>query len=195
MSTDKVKIRYGIENVHIAKMTNHESLTYDTPKPWKGAVSLITKVNNVSENTYADNDVWLSYSDTPDKAGELVVKSVTDEVLEYIYGNAEDKNKLDIEFAKPITDTFALLGEYITDQGRRRFAYYNVSFSKFDEELKTKDKNVPDAEVTVPIVIGPMKFEGFDEPVFKATTKAGTEAAVYNNWFTAVKKPEKKDKA
>ena len=59
------KIRYGLKNVHYAKLTEtvdastgEVSYSYGTVKAWPGAVSMNLEPQGEVSNEYADDGVW-----------------------------------------------------------------------------------------------------------------------------------------
>ena len=59
--SDKNKIRYGLKNVHYAKITKSDTgiITYEKPKPYKGAVSLtLDAETGDATKFYADDEIY-----------------------------------------------------------------------------------------------------------------------------------------
>ena len=97
-NNNKNKVKFGLKNVHVAKMTvgtdaqGNETYSYANPKAWPGAVSLSMDAQGGLTPFYADNKKYfVTYSHTGYE-GDLESALVPDWVNEDIFGDTVDAN-------------------------------------------------------------------------------------------------------
>ena len=120
----KNKVKFGLSNVHIAKLTEtEEGITYGTPFPVPGAVGLTAEPEGDTTPFYADNIKYFIAVANNGYTGDLEIAMTPKEFLTQILGQLEDTNGALIESANDVNARFALMGEIEGDVKKRRFIY------------------------------------------------------------------------
>lgn len=123
MSSNKVK--FGLSNVHIAKITEtNGAITYETPFAMPGAVSLNADPEGDTTPFYADNIKYYIATSNQGYTGDLEIAMTPDEFLTQILGQIADTNGALFESADDVNARFALMGEIDGDAKKRRFVYF-----------------------------------------------------------------------
>jgi phi13 family phage major tail protein len=181
------KVRFGLENVHIAPMTGDG--VYSTPIHIPGAVSMSLNPSGDESTFYADNSAYFTVTSNNGYAGDLRVAFLPDDVKTVILGYIEDEKGILIEDASAPQVPFALLYQVEADTANRRYALYNCKIARPAETHNTKAENVtPDTE-TVSLTAIPQVFNG--HKCVKGSIENTVDAAAeYAAWFTAVLTPD-----
>ena len=132
--SDKNKVKFGLSNVHIAKMIVGEdgAITFGVPFAILGAVSLSLDAEGDSEPFYADNmKFWESFANNG-YSGDLEVAKLPEQFETEILGQKKDKNGAIIENINDTISPFAFMFQIEGDQTGTRFCYYNTT-----EDTKT----------------------------------------------------------
>lgn len=183
------KIKFGIENVYVARLLNEKENTYDTPKPLEGAVSFSVSSNTKTKTLYADNKEWVTLSTNGSQEGELEVYFVSEEMQQYLFERIKTENGLLLTTDKVSDKKFALLGQYSTDKKKRLFVYYLVSFAEPAFNLSTKTEEIDPKTVNLKLTVTPLKIATYDDNVFKSTVLPTADGEVAANWFSKVTLP------
>ena len=81
----KNKVKFGLSNVHIAKITEQDGeITYGTPFPMPGAVSLTADPEGDTTPFYADNIKYYIAVANNGYTGDLEIAMTPDEILTQI---------------------------------------------------------------------------------------------------------------
>ena len=98
------KIRYGLKNVHFAKLTETVDSTtgavtysYATPVAWPGAVSLNLEPQGEITNEYADDGVWYTFAQNSGYQGDFEYETMPESFRSTILGETVDSNDVYIE--------------------------------------------------------------------------------------------------
>lgn len=147
--SDKNKIKFGLSNVHIAKMNIGEdgAITYGTPFKVPGAVNLSLDAEGESEPFYADNmKFWESFANNG-YSGELEIAKLPEKFETEILGQTKDSNGAIIENINDTISPFAFMYQIEGDQTGTRFCYYNTTVSRpSTEAATTEDTKTPNTD-------------------------------------------------
>lgn len=147
--SDKNKIKFGLSNVHIAKMNIGEdgAITYGTPFKVPGAVNLSLDAEGESEPFYADNmKFWESFANNGYN-GELEIAKLPEAFETEILGQTKDLNGAIIENINDTISPFAFMYQIEGDQTGTRFCYYNTTVSRpSTEAATTEDTKTPNTD-------------------------------------------------
>ena len=85
------KVKFGLSNVHIAKITEAEgAITYGTPFAMPGAVSLSVDPEGETTPFYADNIKYYIATSNQGYTGDLEIAMTPDEFLIQILGQVAE---------------------------------------------------------------------------------------------------------
>ena len=137
----KNKVKFGLSNVHIAKITANASsgITYGAPFKLSGAVNLTLDPEGESAAFYGDNTKYFSEYANKGYSGSLEIAMITDEFRTQILGETADKNGAMIENINDIISDFALGFQINGDKANRKFWFYNVSAQRPSTSGKTME--------------------------------------------------------
>ena len=183
------KIKYGICNLHYAKITSVSTtgeFTYASPKAFAGAVSLSLSNNGDNVKFYADNiEYWVGNGSTGYE-GELEVARVTDDFKKDILGYVADNKDVLVEDLNAEIAHFALLCQFEGDVKATRHVLYNVTAGRPNMDGSTKGESIEPATETISISATSAYNAAFDKQLVKAEANANSNSTTYDNWFTAV---------
>ena len=175
------KVKYGLKNVHYAVITETGGvITYDTPKPIPGAVSLTLSPRGERTDFYADDMLYYTSATNDGYEGDLEVALFPDEFKKDVLGYKEDANGALFEDANAIPKNFALLFEFSGDKNAVRHVLYNVSPSRPNLQSSTKTNTSEPQTETMSIVASPAPDTG----MVKAKVEPGN--AQYDTWYQQV---------
>ena len=175
------KVKYGLKNVHYAVITETGGvITYDTPKPIPGAVSLTLSPRGERTDFYADDMLYYTSATNDGYEGDLEVALFPDEFKKDVLGYKEDANGVLFEDANAIPKNFALLFEFSGDKNAVRHVLYNVSPSRPNLQSSTKTNTSEPQTETMSIIASPAPDTG----MVKAKVEPGQ--AQYNTWYQQV---------
>lgn len=185
-------VMFGLSNVYYAPI--EEDGTYGTPVAIKGAVNLaLTRAGN-SNTFYADNSPYFVVDANAGYTGTLEIARAEEAFLKYALGWEEDGNGVLLEDANAIQKPFALLYEVSSNLKPQRFAFYECTLSRPENEANTTtDTTTPDTQ-KLAITMTPKEFEyGSEKKKFVkgSLVKTETTATKYDGWFDTVVVPTK----
>lgn len=184
------KVKYGLKNcyyaiAHIDEQTN--TATYDTPKPWLGAVNLSLDQQGDITKFRADNiDYWIGNSNNGyqgDLESALVPESFKIDVL----GDLEDSNGVLIEDAGAKTVHFAFLFQFEGDVNATRHVLYNCTANRPSVSGATTEETIEPQTETVTITASQIHNAALDKDVVKG--RCPQTETQYSTWFDAVYQP------
>ncbi len=180
----KNKVKFGLSNVHIAKLTEtEEGITYGTPFPVPGAVGLTAEPEGDTTPFYADNIKYYVAVANNGYTGDLEIAMTPKEFLTQILGQLEDTNGALIESANDVNARFALMGEIEGDVKKRRFVYYDCTATRPSAEMNTVEESKEPQTDTISITMAARSSDN----VIKAVIEPSEEnQEVYNTFFTKV---------
>ena len=177
------KVKYGLKNVHVAKLTEDAegNITYTAPRKVPGAVAL--SLPPVGEKTafYADDVEYFTSFQNNGYEGTLEIAIVPDWFNEEIMLEKKDENEVYTENANTQPERFALLFEFDGDAKKTRHVMYNCKAQRANVESNTKTNNAEPKTESLPVVVKPLP-----DGSVKARTTANTPELAYNNWFKEV---------
>ncbi len=182
----KNKVKFNICNVHYALLTTGAdgSVTFATPVPMPGAVSLSLDPNGEPSNFYADGYAYYTVSNNMGYEGDLELAMVPESFRTDVLKEALDENKVLLENANVETENFALLFEFDGDVRKIRHVLYNCSAARPTIESQTNEEEIEVKTETLSIKAAPLA-NGY----VKAKTGDDTMDAVYQDWYKAVYLP------
>ena len=146
---EKNKVKFGLSNVHVAKMIKGEDgvITYDTPFKIPGAVNLSLDAEGENEPFYADNIKYFESFANNGYSGELEIAKIPDEFLKEILGQKIDSIGGVLENINDKITPFAFMYQIEGDVTGTRFCYYNATVSRPSTEASTtEDTKTPNTD-------------------------------------------------
>ena len=178
------KVKFGLSNVHIAKITEtNGAITYGTPFAMPGAKSLSADPEGETTPFYADNIKYYIATSNQGYTGDLEVAMLIKEFFKEILGQQEDNNGALFESADDTIARFALMGEIEGDVKKRRFVYFDCTATRPNSEMSSIEESKEPQTDTISITMSPRSTD----KAIKAVIEPSTEnQAVYNTFFTQV---------
>lgn len=147
--SEKNKVKFGLSNVHVAKIIKGEdgAITYDTPFKIPGAVNLSLDAEGDNEPFYADNIKFFESFANNGYSGELEIAKIPDEFLKEILGQKIDSIGGVLENINDVITPFAFMYQIEGDVTGTRFCYYNTTVSRPSTEAgTTEDTKTPNTD-------------------------------------------------
>ncbi len=188
--SDKNKVKFGLSNVHVAKITKNDEggITYGTPFKIPGAVNLSLDAEGDNEPFYADNIKYFESYANNGYSGEIEIAKLPDEFLTQILGQKVDSIGGIVENVNDIISPFAFMYQIEGDQSGTRFCYYNTTVSRpSTEAATTEDTKTPNTD-TLSITTSARETDG---QVRYKLPLSDTNKEEYDSFFDEV--PEPKD--
>ena len=176
------KVRYGLKNVHVAKLTESAGVvSWGTPQAMPGAVNL--DLPPVGEKTafYADDIEYFTSIQNNGYEGNLEIAIITDWFKENILGETKDTNNVYTENANVQPERFALLFEFDGDANKTRYCLYNCKATRPNVKGSTKTNTITPGTESLSIVVKPLS-----DGKVKSRTTENTPSSAYNAWYTSV---------
>lgn len=186
----KNKVKFGLSNVHIAKMIFGEdgTITYDTPFAIPGAVNLSLDAEGEETPFFADNVKYYNSYANNGYSGDLEIADIPEKFRVDILGESKDKNGALIEKSDVEIAPFALMYQIEGDKTGRRCVYYNTTVSRPSSEASTVEESKEPKTDTLSITTGPRST---DKKVRAILEKTDENATVYENFYKSVYEEEK----
>jgi len=179
------KVQYGLKNVYYATVTvGTNTVTYGTPVPWPGAVSLSLSAEGDTNDFYADNVRYFTSIANNGYQGDFESAMIPDSFKTSIMGETVGtgtKTGVYYEDATVQPKAFALLFQFEGDENATRHVLYNCKMARPDIESSTTEDGIEVNTVSGEVTASPRAFDG----IVKASC-ASTAATAYTNWFTTV---------
>ena len=214
MANKKNKVKLNICNVHYAPITVAEegTVSFGTPVPMPGAVSISMDPTGEPESFYADGIEYYVINNNQGYDGDLELAMIPESFRTDILKEEQDANKVLVENANSETGSFALLFEFDGDIRKIRHVLYNCTASRPTIEAKTNEDEKEVQTETLTIKARPMadgyvkaktnedekevqtetltiKARPMADGYVKAKTGDATTDTVYNNWYKSVYQP------
>lgn len=184
------KVKFGLSNVHIAKITRgtdvttgNPTITYGTPFALPGAVNLTLDAEGDSADFFADNTKYFSSAANNGYSGSLEIAMINDTFRSDILGETVDAKGAYIENKDDTIADFALGFQINGDSKNRRFWFYNVSVNRPSTASQTIETSKEPVTDTLDITASARITDG-NVKVFMEETNSNTTQ--YNNFFNAV---------
>ena len=178
MANKKNKVKFNIRNVHYALLTKSDDgeVTYGTPVPMPGAVSISLDADGYAYYTINNNQGY---------EGDLELALVPESFRTDVLKESLDANNVLVEDATVETGKFALLFEFDGDINKIRHVLYNCTAARPTIESATKEDEIEVKTETLSITASPL-----DGGYVKARTSDSTSAAAYDGWYKTVYLPK-----
>ena len=184
MSDVNNKVLYGIEQCHIAKITETDGeITYRTPFPMPGAVGLNFDPEGEETPFYADNVKYFIASSNQGYSGDLEIAMTPEQFLTEILGRQKDTNGAVFENADDKTARFALMFQGQGDQKNRRWVFFDCTATRPSRENNTKEDTIEVGTETMTITMSPRTT---DKAVMAYIEPSDTNQDVYDSFFESV---------
>ena len=189
--SDKNKVKFGLKNVHYAKVTETISETtgaievaYATPVRFHGAVSLTLNPQGDKQPFYADDRVYYQDETNNGYEGTLVMAYHTDQVAQDIFGNSLDETTgILVENVEDKVSQIALMYEFDGDSNKVRHVNYNVLLGRPTVASETNAEGKVITTVEYPVTASAAADTGH------VKGKAAQEAPAYDTFFDSVTLP------
>lgn len=178
------KVNYGLKNVHYAPYTETDGvITYDTPIPIPGAVTLSLEPRGDMVEFYADDMLYYSASNNQGYDGTLSIANIPEQFA--IDALGEEKDEEDGVLTEKTTakgKPIALLFEFDGDVKATRHVLYNCSVNRPTVTGNTRTNTVEPQPNELTFVASPRPTDY----AVKTKTTVDTSQAVYDAWYDAV---------
>ena len=190
MQNKKNKVKYNLKNTHYAMLTVSEDgvVSYGTPIPMPGSVSISLDANGEPENFYADGTAYYVINNNMGYDGDLELAMIPESFRKDALREELDSKGVLIENASAELAAFALLFEFDGDQRHIRHVLYNCSASRPGIEGKTNEESREVQTETLTVKATPLA-----DGMVKAKTGDSTDETVYKEWYKAVYMPAAAD--
>lgn len=183
MATQANKVKFGLKNVHYAKITDSgTAITYAAPVRIPGAVSASLTANGEIVEFAADDVTYWSAEINNGYDGDLTIADLPESFMTDILGE-EVVDGVSYEKSSQKGSKFALLFEVDGDAHKRRFVYYYCTATRPSVEAATKEGT------TVTPQTSSLTFQArphiYNEYI-KANTNKDVTPETFNGWFTTV---------
>lgn len=182
----KNKVKYNLKNAHYAmqKIGDDGAVTFETPVPLPGAVSISLDANGEPENFYADGIAYYVINNNMGYDGDLELALIPEDFRVSALNETLDEKKVLLENANAELNPFALLFEFDGDIRHIRHVLYNCSASRPGISGKTNEESREVQTETLTIKATPMA-----SGIVKAKTGDTTDETTYANWYKSVYMP------
>ena len=182
------KVRYGLRSVYYAIATDDGAgnLTYQSPQPWPGAVSLSLQPSGTVANFYADNTVYFAVDADMGYSGDLETALIPDAFRKDVLGETLDAKGFYVERSSDKRKEFALLFQFEGDEHATRHCLYKCSATRPNLEGQTVEDQIEPKTETITITAAP---RANDEVVKARAPYTSSTTSSYQLWFTAVQEP------
>ena len=142
MSDKNNKVKYNLKNAHYALLTIGEdgAVSYASPVPLPGSVSLSLDANGEPENFYADGIAYYVINNNMGYDGDLELALIPESFRTDVLREKLDAKGVLIENSDAELALFALLFEFDGDVRHIRHVMYNCSASRPKIEGKTNEE-------------------------------------------------------
>lgn len=182
----KNKVKYNLKNTHYAVQTEgvDGEITFGTPVPIKGSVSIALDAQGEISPFYADGIVFYKTASNNGYEGDLEVALLPESFRTDVLGETLDSKKVLIENADAVQKSFALLFEFDGDQKAIRHVLYNCAATRPSIESETKEDTVEPTTETLTI-----SATALPNGQIKAKTGDETDPQTYDGWYKTVYVP------
>lgn len=179
------KVKFGLSNVHVAKMLIGEdgTITYDKPFAIPGAVNLSLDAEGEETPFYADNVKYYNSYANNGYSGDLEIADIPEKFRTDILGETKDKNGALIEKTDAEIAPFALMYQIEGDQKGRRCVYYNTTVSRPSTEASTTEDAKEPKTDTLSITTS---ARNTDKKVRAILEENETNKVIYDKFYDSV---------
>ncbi len=135
------KVKFGLKNVHYAKVTFDEDgvPTYESPVRIPGAVNLSLDPEGDSEPWYTDDTIYVVLTANNGYSGDLEMALIPESFLTDILHEEKDSNGVLMEQSDVEVEHSALLFEFNGDVHKTRHVLYNCTCMRPGIESSTTE--------------------------------------------------------
>lgn len=183
------KVKFGLNNVHIAKITygtdqsGNPTVTYGSPFALPGAVNLTLDPEGETADFFADNTKYFSSSANNGYSGSLEIALINDTFRTTILGETADSKGAMIENKDDTISDFALGFEIDGDQNNRRYWFYQISATRPSTASQTIETSKTPVTETLNITASARISDGAVKVFME---KSPTNTTQFNSFFNAV---------
>ena len=178
------KVLYGVEQCHIAKITeNNGSITYGTPFAVPGVKGINFDPEGETTTFYADNIKYYIANSNQGYTGDLELAMTPEKFLTDILGRVKDSNQVIFESADDTTARFALMFQGEGDATGRRYVFFDCTATRPSRENNTKEESIEVGTEKMTITMSPRST---DKAVMAYIEPTNDNQAVYNSFFNSV---------
>lgn len=184
------KVRFGLKNAKYSLWDAAKS-SYGDLKPIKGSVSLSLDAEGDSNDFYADDVVYATFTTNSGYSGTFEIAAADDDMLKDLLGYVDDGGML-LEMTDAKQAEFALVFEVSGNEVEQRFCLYNCSLSRAGLNANTKQSSTdPDTQSFNFKAIGrDLEFKGETKNIVRASIEnTETNAEKFKGFMTAVPMP------
>lgn len=181
------KVKYGLKNAHYALLTINEdgSVSFGTPVPIPGSVSLTMDAQGETSTFYADNMAYYVTATNGGYSGTFEVALIPDSFRTSVLGETLDAEaQVLVENVNNQTTPFALMFEFQGDQKAIRHILYNCTCTRPSVSGTTTTNTTEPTTETMTLTASPLP-----NGVTKARTTMTTPDIQYAAWYDAVWQP------
>jgi phi13 family phage major tail protein len=184
-ATASNKIKFGLKNVHYSVITdNGTALTYATPTPIRGSVSISIAPEGELTEFHADDVTYWSAEVNNGYSGDLEIADIPESFSTDVLGdNVVDG--VQYESSEQRGSKFALTFEVNGDEHARRYVLYYCTATRPTIASNTKSS-------TVEPITSSLTFQSRPHPysyLIKANTTKDVAETIFNNWNTTIHVP------
>lgn len=186
------KVRFGLNNVHYAVLTEGSTNSWETPVAVPGAVSITIDSNTTDNTFYADNVAYYKVFANNGYSGSLEMARISDEMMQDIWGETlGSTDKILYEKTGVQPKPFALLFEVGGDQDGEKYVLYRVvPTSKPSAGSQTIGENAEPTTQSFDFEALPLVTGSSDQlGLIKGRTTENTPSSTASGWFSAVVTP------
>lgn len=186
MANKKNKVKFGLKNCHyaLADLAEDGTVTFGTPVPMPGAVSLSLEAEGENEPFYADDTTYYMVHNNNGYSGDFELALIPESFLTDVMHEIEDANGVIAENKDVEPEHFALLFEFTGDQRKIRHCMYYCSAARPSVSGSTKEDSTEVQTETLALTATPLP-----SGLVKVKTGTNTSEEVYNRWYEAVYQP------
>lgn len=183
---DSNKVKYGLRNVHYAKITptTTGSILYETPVAIPGAVNLSLAPDGRAEVLYVNGCEYIAGAESNGYTGSLEMARFPDAFMTDIFGSVTGQDGLIVEDAAAEPARFALMFEFAGDAERTRHVLYNCVCTRPEIGSSTKTSGVEPETESCTLNAMPLPLDANDMAIVKG--KCAADDAAYETFFDDV---------
>lgn len=180
------KVEYGLSKVHYAPYTEDGGVvTFGTPIPIPGAVSMTSEPVGESTKFYADNMVYYVVNSNQGYEATLSIATIPQQFA--IDALGEELDEIDgvmNELANAEGKSFALMWQFEGDIKATRHVLYNCKANRPSISSQTKEEGTEISPNELSLNASPIEIG--DKLIVKTKTTSATTPAIYESWFAQV---------
>jgi phi13 family phage major tail protein len=187
----KNKVKFGLKNVHYAKLTEttnpstgETTYSYGTVKPWPGAVNMSLEKQGDNSPFYADDTEYYNVAPVPSYSGDFESAKLPETVAVDVFGDAYDSNGVLVENTSGHVNPIALMFEFDGDVKATRHVLYKVTITRpsIGSATKTDSTEVQTETSTFTAV---KRGDG----LIHSSADPDVSSAIYDAWYSDVYEP------